>query len=268
MTPRSFSERCGPWALVAGASEGLGAEFALQLAQRGLALVLVARRSGPLESLADALRARHGVAVRTLSLDLSEPSQIERLADETRGLEVGLVVCNAALAPIGEFLDRPREEHERLIDVNCRATTLLAHRYGRAMCERGRGGLIVMTSLASLQGTAMTAHYAASKAYLRVLAEGLWEEWRPRGVDVIACMAGPTETPTWNAGHALRWLGVPPVQRVDEVVRTALASLGKGPVCVPGAANRLTGLLMRRVLTTAGAVRVVSATTRRMYPRK
>ncbi|MEI8254200.1 MAG: SDR family NAD(P)-dependent oxidoreductase [Deltaproteobacteria bacterium] len=267
MTARSFRERYGGWALIAGASEGLGAEFAEQLARRRLSLVLVARRTGPLESLAETLRARHGVEVRALSLDLSDPSQIERLAAETAGLEVGLVVCNAALAPIGEFLARSTEEHGRLIDLNCRATALLAHRYGTAMCARGRGGLVVMTSLAALQGTALTAHYAASKAYLRVLAEGLWEEWRPRGVDVVACMAGPTETPTWSAGQARRWLGIPPVQRAEDVVDTALASLGHGPVCVPGAINRLTGFLMQRVLTTAGAVRAVSGATRRMYRR-
>ena len=126
-----------------------------------------------------------------------------------------------------------------------------------------------MSSLASLQGTALTAHYSASKAYLRVLAEGLWDEWGPLGVDVTCCLAGPTETPTWSRGGAkpVGAFKLPRVQPVGEVVDAALRALGRSPVVVPSAMNRAVDFLMRRVLPTSVAVRLVSDTTRKMYGR-
>ena len=263
----AFRARYGAWALIAGASEGLGAEFAEQLARRGLGLVLVARRREPLDALAAKLREQYSVEVRTLACDLTDPLQLKRVLAETDDLEIGLLVCNAALSPIGEFLRQSAAEHAKLIDLNCRATALLAHHFAATMVTRKRGGLVIMTSLASLQGTAMTVHYAASKAYLRVLAEGLWEEFRPHGVDVVACMAGPTSTPTWDASRAKRWHGIPSVQTPREVVDTALAGLGHGPVCIPGGMNRVTGFLMKRLLPISAAVRLVSRTTRKMYER-
>lgn len=261
----AFRERYGAWALVAGASEGLGAEFAGQLAQRGLNLALVARRPEPLEALAAALRAAHGVEVRALARDLSKAEDLRAIADATQALDVGLVVSNAALAPIGAFLERPEAEHQALLDVNCRAALFFARHFGPRLVARGRGGLVFLSSLASLQGTALTVHYAASKAYVRVLAEGLWEELRPSGVDVLAVVAGPTHTPTWEASSPKPGFFTP-VQPAPAVVRAALASLGKGPVCYPGAAQAALGAVMK-LLPTSLAVRVVSDATRKLYRR-
>jgi len=262
----AFRDRYGAWALVAGASEGLGAEFAGQLAQRGLNLVLVARRAGPLEALAASLRGAHGVEVRTLARDLSKADDLRAITEGTEALDVGLVVCNAALAPIGAFLERTEAEHQALLDVNCRAAMVFARRFGPKLVQRGRGGLVFLSSLASLQGTALTVHYSASKAYLRVLAEGLWEELRPSGVDVLAVVAGPTHTPTWEASQPKPGFFAPPVQPAQVVVSAALGSLGKGPVCFPGAAPTAIGLLMK-LLPTSVAVRMVSGATRKLYGR-
>lgn len=264
----AFAERYGPWALVAGASEGLGAAFCRQLAAHGVHVALVARRAGPLEALAAELRGA-GVETRCFALDLSKRGDLEALVRDTAGLDVGLVVLNAALAPIGELLERPLDEHRALLALNCGAALELSHAFGQRFVARGRGGLVFMSSLASLQGTALTAHYAASKAYLRVLAEGLWEELGPKGVDVTCCLAGPTDTPTWERGGAkpVGLFHLPRVQPADEVVSATLRALGKTPVVVPSAMNRAVDFLMRRVLPTPVAVRLVSGTTRKLYGR-
>jgi short-subunit dehydrogenase len=126
----AFQDRYGPWAVVAGASEGLGEAFARALASRGLNLILVARRPGPLESLAQQLREQHKVEVRALSLDLSTLEAPDQLAAAAQELDLGLLVYNAALAPSGPFHATKAEDHARLINVNCRSPMLLSHRLG------------------------------------------------------------------------------------------------------------------------------------------
>jgi len=262
-----FRGRYGPRALVVGGSDGIGAAFARGLAARGLDLVLVARRRPALDALADELRREFSVAVEAFSADASTPRGAAAILGRAEALEVGLLVCNAALAPIGPFLEVEGETHERLLALNCRSATVLAHGVGRRLAARGRGGLVFLTSLASFQGSALVAHYAASKAYLRVLAEGLWEELRPRGVDVVACCAGRVRTPTYerSGARALRW-PAPPLLEPEEVVRATLAGLGRGPLVIPGRLNRLAAFVTERLLPRRVAVACVSAATRAMYP--
>jgi len=265
----AFRERYGRWALVAGASEGLGAEFCHQLAARGLSVALVARRPEPLARLARELERAHGVETRALAFDLARAEDLAELERVTAELDVGLMVMSAASSPVGEFLEHSLGEHRAMLDLNCRAALVMTHVFAERLVARGRGGLILMSSLAGLQGTALTAHYSASKAYLRVLAEGLWAELRPRGVDVVACVAGPTDTPTWRAGHPKqvgRWK-LPRVQSASEVVAATLRGLGRVPVVTPGLGNSVIHFLLRRMLPTSVAVRLVSRTTRKMYGR-
>ncbi len=268
MTHAPFRERYGPWALVAGASEGLGAEFCHELAARGLSVALVARRPEPLGRLASELEQAYGVKTRTLAFDLARAEHLEQLERATAELDVGLLVVSAASSPIGEFVDRSLGDHLALLDLNCRAALVLSHLFADRLVRQGRGGIVLVSSLASLQGTALTAHYSASKAYLRVLAEGLWEELRPRGVHVVACVAGPTDTPTWRAGHPkqLGWLKVPRVGSASEVVAATLRGLGRVPVVTPGFGNAAIYFFLR-LLPTSLAVRLVSRTTRKMYGR-
>jgi short-subunit dehydrogenase len=257
-----FRTRYGPWALVTGASVGLGECFARALAARGLSLLLVARRREPLEALAAELRRAHGVEVRTEAADVGRPDLLEvidRLAD---GAEVGLVVHNAAFSALGPFLDRPVEDQLQVLDVNCRAPVLLAHHLGRRMAERGRGGILFMSSLAGGQGCPLVASYAASKAYEIVLAEGLWDELRPLGVDVLACRAGPTRTPGYESSNPRQKV---PIMEPEPVVEEALRALGGGPVLVAGRLNRAVNFLMQRILTRAAAVRFMGRSTRKMY---
>jgi hypothetical protein len=263
----SFVDRYGPVALVAGASEGLGAAWAEALARRRLDLLLVARRAAPLEDLAARLRAEHGVGVRALALDLGRDADLERLFAATAAAEVGLVVHNAAASPIGRFLDVSVADHRRVLMVNCQAAALLAHHFGRAMARRGRGGIVFMSSMSGLQGTAMVAHYAATKSYLRVLAEGLGNELKPLGVDVLASIAGPVETPGYRASAPAPSLFTPAPCAPDSVVEQSIAALGRSATCIPDSRDRVLAFVMERLLPRGFAVELISAVTRRMYRR-
>jgi short-subunit dehydrogenase len=259
---RAFRERYGPWALVAGASAGLGEAFARLLAARGLHVVLLARRPDALERLAADLRRAHGVETRVEALDLARADlaiAVERVAAE---LEVGLLVYNAAHSVIGPFVDRPLQEHLRVIDVNCRGPLALAHLLGGKMARRGRGGMILMSSLAASQGNPLLASYAASKAFDLVLAEGLWAELRGRGVDVLACRAGATRTPGYAASRPRRSV---PLMEPEEVARLALDALGRGPSAVTGALNRVAAFAFGRILPRRVSIRIMGRATRRLY---
>lgn len=257
-----FRERYGPWAIITGASEGIGESFARSLASRGLHLVLVARRPGPLEALSGELRKSHGVEVRTLSADAGSPELVPALDAVVGGDHVGLVVHSAAFSALGPFLDRPLTDLQKVIDVNCRAAVALAHHFGRRMAERGRGGILLMSSLAGGQGTPIVATYAATKAFEIVLAEGLWDELGPKGVDVLACRAGPTRTPTFEASRPRKKV---PTMESGEVVDEALRALGRRPVIVPGRVNRAVNFVMQRFLSRPAAIRFMGKHTRQMY---
>jgi short-subunit dehydrogenase len=264
-----FRARYGRWALVVGGSDGLGAAFAAELAGRGLDLMLVARREDVLDEVARRLHDTHGVEVRTLALDAAQPGAADEFARRTADLDLGLVVCNAALSPTGAFLDAPADELDRVLDLNCRLATQLARVMGARLVERGRGGLVFLSSVAGFQGTAMVAQYAATKAYLRVLAEGLWVELRPHGVDVVASCPGRVHTPTFDGSQPAA-LGryrrfAPPVMAPEPVARETLDALGRQPVVIPGRRNRLAAFAAVRLLPRRSAVTLASDATQTMY---
>ena len=253
----------GPWALIAGASGGIGAEFARQLAAAGLNVILIARRAEALEELAQSLRSAHGVHVRTASIDLAAPDLLERTRAAAEGVEIGLLVYNAAFALIGPFLEQSLEDKLRILDVNCRGPVVLAHELGIPMARRKRGAIILLSSIAGFQGAPMLAMYGATKSFDRILAEGLWEELRAEGVDVIACCAGATRTPTYEASKPLSNPAM--IMETEPVVRETLAALGKTPSFIPGAINRAAAFVMERLLPRAAAIRTMGKATRKMY---
>ena len=256
MTP--FRGRYGGWALVAGASEGLGASFADCLAERGMDLVLIARRESLLVDLADRLRERYGVEVRALAMDLASPGLADALAAATADLDLGVLVYNAAFVPVGRFVDADSDELERAVDVNVRAPVVMLHTLLPGLQRRGRGAVILMSSLAGLQGTARVAAYAATKAFNTVLGEGLWQELREVGVDVVACCAGAIPTPGYERSGKGR---VPGMLAPDAVARRTLDALGKGPRFVPGLVNWLVAVLLTRLLPRKAAIRLMARNT-------
>jgi len=262
-----FAHRYGPVALVAGASEGIGAAFAHELASAGLQLVLVARRAQPLDKLAGELRAVHGVEVRSLRCDLGEEAGADAIIEACRGLEIGLLVYNAAASAVGRFLDTPVATHLRAVDVNARGPMLLAHAFGGPMAARGRGGIILMSSLTAFQGTPFVVSYGATKAFNLVLAEGLWGELKERGVDVLACCAGATLTPGYKRATPLRAEHrlAPKPQDPAEVAREALLALGRHPLVITGRGNRIASFVMRRFFSRRLAVVTMGREMRKRY---
>lgn len=225
--------RYGPWALIAGASEGIGVSLAQCLAAAGLNLVLIARQQRLLDSLAVDVRTAHGVQVRVLALDLAQPDVLERVRAATDDVDVGLLVFNAgASCGAGPFLDAPLEAVQRMARMGPLAQATLAHHFGNRMRSRGRGGLVFMGSLAGNAGSPYVVGYGACKAFSQLFAEGLWAELEPLGIDVLYTVLGATDTP------ARRRTGIkdPPgaiVDAPDAIARWALANLRNGPVIAP-----------------------------------
>lgn len=251
----------GAWAVVAGASEGLGAAFATALAEQGYKLVLLARRAEVLESVAASLRAK--VEVVTKAIDLSSPSLEVELAPVFAEREIGVLVCNAAHAPMGPFAQLPVADALRSIDVNCRSPVVLTHLVLPKMLERRRGAIVLMSSLTAFQGSPFLAVYGATKAFNLSLAEALWAETKPHGVDVLAVCAGATRTPGYLETAKAKAPGeLEPRQVVDE----ALATLGRGPFLVPGVFNRFASFLLRRLMPRRSTVMVMGSQTAKLLP--
>jgi short-subunit dehydrogenase len=259
-----FHARYGPWAIVAGASEGIGQAYAHVLAERGLNLVTLARRAEPLEADAQLIRRRHRVEVRCVSLDLAAPDLGERFEAAIAGLDAGLLVYNACYSRIAEFVDAGMRDHQATLDVNCRGPVILAHRIAPRLIERGRGGILLMSSMSGFQGSALISTYAASKAFNVVLAESLWAELAPHGVDALACVAGATLTPNFKSITPERKQPKAFPMRPEAVAREGLDALGKGPVHVAGGLNRLVDRFSR-LMTRRQRTRFFSKATRDIY---
>jgi short-subunit dehydrogenase len=220
----------GAWAVVTGASDGIGRAFAIELAQKGFSLVLVARRHAALEQLAADLHARFGVEARVLVADLSLSAETERLDLETRDLDVGLLIASAGYGSSGPFVESAQAAELGMIDVNCRALAQSTQDFARRFVARGRGGLVLMSSLVAFQGVPRAANYAATKAYVQALAEGLALELKGQGVDVLACAPGPVV----SGFGARSGMAIAKGQTPEEIARGALRALGRQTTVRPG----------------------------------
>jgi uncharacterized protein len=252
----------GPWALVAGGSEGVGAEFAQLLAEAGLNLVLVARKPDPLQRTAERCR-RHGGEVRIVQADLSAPGACEGIAAATSGLEVGLLILVAgANTHSQEFLDGDLAAFQQVIDLNVSTPLALAHHYGQAMRSRGRGGIVLLGSLAGYLGSVRQTVYGGVKAFTRIFAEGLWLELRDHGVDVLELVLGVTRTPAMErVGLNFGAPGIVVAEPAD-VAREGLEWLGRGPVHVVSGNDEI--VAMRNDSDRAGAVLAAHRTMQRL----
>ncbi len=257
--PSNFASKYGPWGVVAGASEGLGAAFAEALATRGLNVLLLARRADRLHRVAEDVRRRTGVEVRTETLDLARADLPDALEALTASLDIGLAVYNAAHAPVGEFVSRPLDDLIRVVDVNIRGPLIFARTLAPKMAARGRGGIVLMSSLAGYQGAPRIATYAASKAFNIVLGEGLWAELKPRGVDVLVASAGAVRTPGYAKAAGK---DAPGTLEATEVASQALDALGHGPVVVPGTVNRIARFALGRLLPRRTAIGIFARSTK------
>jgi uncharacterized protein len=235
--PTAFCRRYGGWAVVTGASEGIGREFARLLAARGLNLILVARREPLLRSLAAELTSAHGIECLVLAADLSDAGAVQRVAEATADLDVGLLVAAAGFGASGALIDAGLATESEMVAVNCTAVLASSWHFARRFAARGRGGIVLMSSLMAFHGVPRAANYAATKAYVQTLAEGLRVELAPFGVDVIASAPGPIET-----GFARRAdLRMSGALAPDVVARVTLNALGRKTTVRPGGLSKLLG---------------------------
>lgn len=252
----SLLDRYGGWALVTGASSGLGEHYAEALAERGFPLVLVARRKDRLEAIAARIRAARGVEVLVVADDLSDVAAIDRLAAAVGPREIGVLVANAGFGFSGRFTDLDAADTVRMVQLNCTGVAALVHRFLPPMLARRRGAVVIVSSLAGHQPTPWFAVYGATKAFDLALAEALWSECRGTGVDVQALCPGRTKTEFSVRAHYDR---PPDGDDPRAVVEEGLRKLGRGPTVVTGWSNKAAAFLHRLfprgfVAHTTGAV--------------
>lgn len=232
-------EKYGPWAVITGATAGIGRALTMQVAERNINIAAVARGQARLDALACELRKRFGVTVRSVQADLRDPTAIETIIQATEGLEVGLLIPNAGIEMTGSFLQSDVKENLSLARINALAPMQLAHYYGRHMAARGRGGIMFVSSLFAYQGVPHVAHYAASKAYILSLGEALHVELKPQGVDVLVLSPGLTST-EMTANMAIDFSKLPMIpQTPDQVAKVGLQALGRKATVVSGFMNKM-----------------------------
>jgi short-subunit dehydrogenase len=252
-----FTEKYGPWALVTGASSCIGKEFARQLAAHSMNLVLVARRLERLDEIAKELRDEHGIQTRTIQADLSQPESIAAIEQASQDLDIGLLVSNARTGIWGAFLKSDVVAETRLINLNVTAHMQLAYAFGQRLSQRGRGGIILVSSIGAYQGMPYMASYSAAKAYILNLGEALYFELKDQGVDVTVLAPGMTDT------DVIHWEGMAetpkspvPFMKVGPVVEAALQALGKKASVVPGGMNKVMRFITTRVMSRVAAASV------------
>jgi len=205
------------------------------------------------------------VSVRTMAIDLTAADAVAQLGNATSDLEIGLLIYNAgATHGVAQFHDKAVDEHLGLVSLNCTGPLLACHHFGAPMLERGRGGIVLVGSMSGTAGSALNVAYSAAKAFEQVLAEGLWYEMRPHGVEVLALVAGATRTPSLERSGMTGTSSDFAPMEPDDVAREGLANLGNGPVWVAGDTNR-TGFDYLRGLPRRDAVTVLSEAARAFW---
>jgi uncharacterized protein len=230
-----FAARYGPWAVVTGASSGIGRDIALCAAERGVNVVLVARRKDLLQTLADHISATHGRQTRIIQADLATAEGFEAVAQQTSDLDVGLLVAAAGFGTSGPFLNADEATETEMLMVNCRALLANTLHFARRFTARRRGGIVLLASLVGYQGTPRAAHYAATKAYVQTLAEALHVELKPQGVDVLASAPGPVHSGFAERAGMKMGAAVTPA----DVAHETLDALGRKITVTPGLLSKI-----------------------------
>jgi len=260
----TFASKYGPWALVAGASDGVGAAFAEGIAERGVNVVLAARRQAVLDEVAAGIADRTGVQTRTLAIDLAERDAAAQMAKATADLDIGFVVYCAGADPNFEpFLANSIETAEAMVQRNCIVPMQLCHHFAPPMVERGSGGIVLFGSGAGLAGGPNMVAYGATKAFDMVFTEALWSELHDKGVDVLGLILGKTNTPALrrlehSRGHLSSEDTAPPdAGSVDQVIAEAFENLSNGPTLMVGEMMRAAAPILAS-LTRNEAVKLMT----------
>ncbi len=252
-----FTERYGKQALVTGASTGIGREVAKQLAGKGMNVIVTARSFDKLESLAKEIGAESDVVVTPIKSDLSSVEGIDQLIEDTSEYQVDLLINNAGSASPGAFLGTPLEWQHASLMLNVEAPVRLTHHYGRAMANRGRGGVLFVSSTIGYGTAPWLSHYAGTKGFVTAFAEGIRAEFGPLGVDVALLSPGPTRTPMVNEFEGMDMEKLPMVwMEPDAVARIGLAALPKRKSTIAGGVNTVMTFFMARLLPRSWAAKM------------
>lgn len=261
-----FTEKYGPWAVVAGSAEGLGEAWSRSLAQQGMNILMIDHQEDKLHALATELEKEHNIQTHCLHIDLSDALAWEKVMDAVKGVDCRLLIYNAAYSLIKPFISITEKELDNFIDINTRSQLKLVHAFARHLTNKGKGGgIIMMSSLAGLLGMQLVAPYAATKAFAWNLAEALHHELKPHNIDMMACIAGATSTPAYNKTKPKYGKLKPLVMKPDEVADAALKNLGRTTLFIPGFSNRMNYVILTRLLPRKLASRIANNTMKKMY---
>jgi short-subunit dehydrogenase len=253
-------EKYGPWALIIGGSEGIGAAFARKLAAEKFNVVIVARKQAPLDELAAEIRETTGVEVRSVSVDLSTDDALSKVRQATDDIEIGFFIFNAGANSIrGDFFDLDPAVYRAVIQINVTAQVEFTRHYGKLMSERGHGGIILAGSSSNFLGAATLAPYTAAKSFSRIFTESLWAECKPKNIDVLHMCVGFTGTP------AMQRLGydLSTAQSPEEVAQLSLDNIENGPLLILGGEKGYETAIKRSQLDNRADLIMTVATPRR-----
>ena len=220
----------GQWAIVTGASSGIGLELAERLAEAGLNLVVNARRENELEKLAQKLKNKNAIQVKIIASDMATAEGVQQVITETQGLNIGLLAVSAGFGTSGLFLNTHIADEINMLRVNCEALLALTYHFAQVFAQQKRGGIILMSSLVGFQGVPYSANYAATKAYVQSLAEALHVELKPYGVDVLAAAPGPVKSGFESRANMKMSMSLTP----EQVGIPILKALGRTGTVLPG----------------------------------
>lgn len=235
----TFKEKYGPWALITGATSGIGEAISNEIASRGINIILVARKTAELESKSSALKTKYQIDTRTISADLATEGGIEKIKTATKELSIGLLALAAGLEVNGAFEKNDLQQELKVIQININATLQLTHHFSERMVSAGKGGIIFVASLSGHMPNPYFANYAGSKAYVLNFGASLYGELKPKGVDVTVLSPGLTNTPM-TKDNGVDWSKTPmQAMSPEQVAQTALNALGKKLIAIPGTKNQL-----------------------------
>lgn len=263
----TFRDRYGPWAVIAGASQGIGRSLTHRVAAQGINCVLIARRQEPLGAVAAEIHAKYDVECVTAAIDLSSDSASDQLVTAVGSREIGLYVSNAGADTNGtRFLDRDVGAWIDLINLNVLTTVRCCHHFGGLMRQRRKGGILLVGSGACYGASSFTAVYSGSKAFEMCFAEGLWAGLRPHDVHVLFCALGATDTPAFRALLERKGAPVPPgLACPDQVAEVALERLPHGPVWNWGLEDDAAGHMPMSASARRARVLAVDVASRRIF---
>lgn len=261
-----YKEKYGPWAIVAGAAEGLGEAYSTALAKRQLNIVMVDHQLVAMEKLSEKLEKKYGIKTIQVYLDLSKKEAVNQLLERTAKIDTGLLIYNAAYSLIKPFVDHTSDELDTFIEVNTRTQIQLVHAFSkRLIAKKKPGGILLMSSLAGLIGMQLVSPYAATKAFAWNLAEALHHELKPHNIDVMACIAGATATPAYLKTNPKYGFFKPAVMTPEAVAEAALKNIGKKALFIPGFSNRLNYFILTRLMPRKMAASIANKTMGKMY---